>query len=50
MPLINGEINLVLTWLEDSVISSATVKAKFAIEVAKLYVLAVGSSTFCFII
>ena len=50
MPLINGEINLVLTWLEDYVISSATVKAKFAIEVAKLYVLAVGSSTFCFII
>ena len=50
MPLINWKINLVLTWLVDCVISSATVKAKFAIEVTKLYVLAVGFSTFCFII
>ena len=28
MPLINCEINLILTWSEDSVISSATEKNK----------------------
>ena len=38
MPLINGEINLILTWSEDFVISSATEKTKFKIIDTKLYV------------
>ena len=35
---INCEINLILTWSEDCVISSATVETKFKITDAKLYV------------
>ena len=38
MPLINGEINLILTWSEDFVISFATEKTKFKIADTKLYV------------
>ena len=38
MPLINWEINLILTWSENCVISSTTGKAKFAITDTKLYV------------
>ena len=41
MPLINCEINLILTWSEDSVISSATEKTNFAMTDTELYVLAV---------
>ena len=41
MPLINCEINLILTWSEGSVISSATGETKFAMTDAELYVLAV---------
>ena len=35
MPLINCEINLILTWSEGSVISSATGETKFAILLTK---------------
>ena len=45
MPLINCEINLILTWPEDSAISSATGKTKFKITDTKLYVPAVTLST-----
>ena len=38
MVLINCEINLILTWSTDCVISSATGKAKFAITDTKRYV------------
>ena len=38
MPLINCEINLILTWSEDCVISSATGATKFKITDTKLYV------------
>ena len=38
MPFINCEINLILTWSTDCVISSATGKTKFAITDTKLYV------------
>ena len=38
MPLIKCEINLILTWSENCVISSATGKIKFAITDTKLYV------------
>ena len=38
MLLINGEINLILTWSEDFVISFATEKTKFKITDTKLYV------------
>ena len=38
MLLINCEINLILTWSEDSAISSATGKAKFKITDTKVYV------------
>ena len=45
MPLINCEINLILTWSEDCVISSATGATKFKIANTKLYVLVVTLST-----
>ena len=45
MPLINSEINLILAWSENCVISSATGKTKFAIADTKLYVLIVNLST-----
>ena len=38
MPLINCEVNLILSWSEDSVISSATGATKFKITETKLYV------------
>ena len=38
MPLINCEINLILTWSEDCVISSTTRETKFTITDTKLYV------------
>ena len=44
IPLINCEINLILTWSEDCVISTATVETKFKITDAKLYVRVVTSS------
>ena len=45
MPLINCEINLILTWSEDRVISSATGTTKFEITYTKLYVPVVTLST-----
>ena len=45
MSLINCVINLILTWSEDCVISSATGATKFKITDAKLYVPVVTSST-----
>ena len=45
MPLINCEINLILTWSENCVISSATGATKFKITDTKLYVPVVTSST-----
>ena len=45
MPLINCEINLILTWSEDCVISSATEATKFKITDTKLYVPVVTLST-----
>ena len=45
MPLINCEINLILTWSEDCVISSATGTTKFEITYTKLYVPVVTLST-----
>ena len=45
MPLINGEINLILTWFEDSVISSSPGATKFKITDTKLYVPFVTLST-----
>ena len=39
MPLINCEINLILIWSEDCVMSSATGEIKFRITDTKLYVL-----------
>ena len=38
MPLINCEVNLILTWSKDCVISSATGETKFKITETKLYV------------
>ena len=45
MPLINWKVNLILTWSENCIISSATGKTKFAITDAKLYVPIVTLST-----
>ena len=45
MPLINCEVELILTWCKDCVISSATGEAKFAITETKLYVPVVTLST-----
>ena len=38
MPLINCEIDLILTWSEDFVISSAIGEQKFKITNTKIYV------------
>ena len=38
MPLINHEINLILTWSEDCVVSSATGETKFKITDTKLHI------------
>ena len=45
MPLINCEVNLILTWSKDCVISSATGKTKFKIIDTKVYVPVVILST-----
>ena len=38
MPSINCEVNLILTWFKDCVITNSTGDGKFAITVTKLYV------------
>ena len=38
MPLINCEVNLVLTWSKDCVITNSTGEGKFAMTEKKLYV------------
>ena len=38
MPLINCEVNLILTWSKDCVITNSTGPGKFAIAETKLYV------------
>ena len=45
MPLINCEVNLILTWSKDCVITNSTGEGKFAITEIKLYVPAVTLST-----
>ena len=45
MPLINCEVNLILTWSKDCVISSANGETKFKITETKLYVPVVTLST-----
>ena len=45
MSLINCEVNLILTWSESCVISSATEKTKFPITDTKFYVPIVTLST-----
>ena len=45
MPLINCQINLILTWSENCVISSATGAIKFAITDTKLSVFVATLST-----
>ena len=38
MPLINCEVNLILTWSSTSVITNSTGQGKFAVSDTKLYV------------
>ena len=38
MPLINCEVNLILTWSKDCVITNSTGEGSFAITETKLYV------------
>ena len=45
MPLINCEVNLVLTWSKDYVIANSTGEGKFKINEAKLYVPVITFST-----
>ena len=45
MPLINCEVNLILTWSKDCVITNSTGEGKFAITETKLYVPVVTLST-----
>ena len=45
MPLINCEVNLILTWSKDCVITNSTDEGKFAITETKLYVPVVTLST-----
>ena len=45
MPLINCEVNLILTWSKDCVITNSTCEGKFAIAERKLYVPVVTLST-----
>ena len=45
MPLINCEVNLILTWSKDCVITNSTGQGKFAITETKLYVPVVTLST-----
>ena len=45
MPLINCEVNLILTWSKDCVITNSTAEGKFAITETKLYAPVVTLST-----
>ena len=45
MPLINCEVNLILAWSKDCVITNSTGEGKFAITETKLYVPVVTLST-----
>ena len=45
MPLINCEVNLILTWSKDFVITNSIDEGKFKITDAKLYVPVVALST-----
>ena len=45
MPLINCEVNFILTWSKDCVITNSTSEGKFAITETKLYVPVVTLST-----
>ena len=45
MPLVNCEVNLILTWSRDCVITNSTGAGKFAITETKLYVPVVTLST-----
>ena len=45
MPLVNCEVNLILTWSKDCVITNSTGEEKFAIRETKLYVPVVTLST-----
>ena len=45
MPLINCEVNLILTWSKDCVITNSGGEAKFAITETKLYFPVVTLST-----
>ena len=45
MPLINCEVNLILTWSPTCIISSATEETKFKITETKFYVPVVTLST-----
>ena len=45
MPLINCEVNLILTWSKDYAITNSTGEGKFKITDAKLYVPVVTLST-----
>ena len=45
MPLINCEVNLILTWSKDCVITNSTGEGKFKITETKLYVPVVTLST-----
>ena len=45
MPLINCEVNLILTWSKDCVITNSEGETKFAITETKLYVPVVTLST-----
>ena len=45
MPLINSEVNLILTWSKDCVITNSTGEGKFVITETKLYVPGVTLST-----
>ena len=45
MPLINCEVNLILTWSKDCVITNSTGEGKFALTETKLYVPVVTLST-----
>ena len=45
IPLINCEVNLILTWSKDSVITNSEGEGKFAITETKLYVSVVTLST-----
>ena len=45
MPLINCEVNLILTWSKDCVITNSTGARNFPVTETKLYVLVVTLST-----